>query len=110
LYQIGKNNILNRDKASCKNGKFWSVVPPTKQSLFRASCNTGTFWSIAPLAKPSLFDQGMRQNKHGTFWSVVPLAKPSLFDQALRQNTQYWVEMKAKPAYFVSNRQKQHIE
>jgi hypothetical protein len=41
---------------------------------------------------------------------VVPQAKPSLFDQGMIQNTHYWVEMKAKPAYFVSNRQKQHIE
>jgi hypothetical protein len=41
---------------------------------------------------------------------VVPIAKPSLFDQGMRQNNHFWVEMKAKPAYFVSNRQKQHIK
>jgi hypothetical protein len=48
--------------------------------------------------------------KTGTFWSLVPPAKPSLFEQGIRQNKHFWVEMKAKPAYFVSNRQKQHIE
>jgi hypothetical protein len=79
-----------------------------------------THYWVEMKAKPAYFVSKIGKNnilkryrascKTGTFWSVVPPAKPSLFDQSMRQNTHYWVEMKAKPVYFVSNRQKQHIE